>query len=561
MNHAWLRPLGLSLTVVLASSTALGAPSPSGATKQDAGPVAPVPLAADQSPALDSPRASLSRFLELTRRGRYEEAARYLDAPEAALAPELARKLRVVLDRYVGFDLETISGASVGRSDDGLPAGVDEMATVPGLDGIAEPVRLVRHREEAGSWWRFPRATVERVDSWYERLDDRWALEHLPAVLLSPGPFSLYLWQLLALPLFFLLAFVTGYFVNKVVLALLGHAVRRTSTKWDDLVLERLGGPLTALGFLAAVYLYLPGLSLNHPAELTVHRVLRAGFFVVFFWSLLRGVDVAGEGLALSPWAKEHSASRSLLPLARRVSKVVVFGMAVIAVLSELGYPVASLIAGLGIGGLALALAAQKTVENLFGSVSIGVDQPFRKGDFVCVDGVTGTVEEIGLRSTRIRTLDRTVVSLPNGKLAEMRIETFGARDRIRLVCALGLVYATRAGEVRAVLAGIEQRLHAHPKIVLDSVQVRLAGLTASALNVEIVALFDTAEWSEFTLIRQEMLLAFLEVVERAGTSLAFPTQTLFVNTKARELMGSLAEGPTPMPTRPKSLPVPGPEI
>src|SRR5690606_29192788 len=126
-----------------------------------------------------------------------------------------------------------------------------------------------------------------------------------------------------------------------------------------------------------------------------------------------RALDRVQRSATASAWARGKPAARSLMPIAMRVSKVVVAIIAIISLLSYLGYPVAGLIAGLGIGGIAIALAGQKTVENLFGAFSIGVDQPFREGDFVNVDGVLGTIEQIGLRSTRLRTLDRTVVAIP----------------------------------------------------------------------------------------------------------------------------------------------------
>jgi MscS family membrane protein len=212
----------------------------------------------------------------------------------------------------------------------------------------------------------------------------------------------------------------------------------------------------------------------------------------------------------------------------RKASKIAVVVMAAIAVLTDLGYPVASLLAGLGIGGLAIALAAQKTMENLFGSVSISVDRPFQVGDFVRIEGeVMGTVEMLGLRSTRVRTLDRTLVTIPNGKLADQRIETFAARDRCRLLCTLGLVYDTSAEQMRAVLAGLEKVLRDHPRVWPEGISVRFIAFAGSSLDVEVVAWFQTADWSEFQGIRQEVLLAFIEVVERAGTSFAFPTQTV----------------------------------
>jgi MscS family membrane protein len=216
-----------------------------------------------------------------------------------------------------------------------------------------------------------------------------------------------------------------------------------------------------------------------------------------------------------------------VLPLGSKIAKVAMVVIGAIAVLTQLGYPVASLLAGLGIGGLALALAAQKTVENLFGSVSISVDQPCRVGDFVKAEGVSGTVESIGLRSTRIRTLDRTVVTVPNGKFADTRIENVAPRDRIRLYCVLQLVYGTSAGAMREVLAGVEELLRGHPKLHAEPPSVRFVNLGASSLDVEVAAYFAVTDWGEFTELRQELFLRFMEIVERAGSSFAFPTQTV----------------------------------
>jgi MscS family membrane protein len=211
------------------------------------------------------------------------------------------------------------------------------------------------------------------------------------------------------------------------------------------------------------------------------------------------------------------------------VAKALVGAMTVIAVVSALGYPVASLIAGLGIGGLALALAAQKTVENLFGAFAIGFDQPIREGDFVLIDGIKGTVESIGLRSTRVRTPDRTIVCFPNGKLAEMRTENYAARDRLRLFAVLGLTYSTTAAQVRRILADVEAELRAQPKFHPDGSSVRFTALSESSMDVEVVAYFATTNWGEFTLLRQELLLRMMEIVERAGSDLAFPTRTILM--------------------------------
>ena len=481
-----------------------------------------------------SPRDSLAQFLELCRAGDYERAAGYLDlAPgQESSGPELARRLKAVLDRHAWFDLDLISPDPEGDADDGLADGTDQVARIPGAGGALEPVRLARRGTADETQWLFTRATVNRIDGWYEGLQHHWLLDHLPAPLLRPGPGELLYWQWLALPALVLVSWALGFALSRLTRRGFARLAAGTATRWDDEVLARVSGPLTLAWMLGAVRVLVPWLGLYPPAQGVVDRVLRAAFFVVFFWALARSVDVVHRVIAASAWTRSHPAARSLLPLGARIGKVLVIAIAVVALLSEFGYPVASLVAGLGIGGLALALAAQKTVENLFGAFSIGADQPFREGDFVRVEDFVGTVEAIGLRSTRIRTLDRTLITLPNGRLADMRLESFSARDRIRLACTIGLVYGTTTAQVREVLAGIERVLREHPRIWPDAVVVRFSAFGSSSVNIEVMAWFQTQDWGEFQLIRQDVLLDFMAVVERAGSSFAFPTRTVHLVTE-----------------------------
>jgi MscS family membrane protein len=343
------------------------------------------------------------------------------------------------------------------------------------------------------------------------------------------------------LPLLLAVAALIGALLTRLLLAILARAVSRTSTRWDDVVADRLHRPAAVAVTIGAAWILLPLLDLYAPAYAGAQRVGRVLLFVVFFWSLWRLVDVVRDVIAGNRWAIASPSSRALLPLAARSTKVILVAVAAVSVLSILGYPVGSLLAGLGIGGLAVALAAQKTVENLFGAFSIGVDQPFREGDFVKVEDVVGTVERIGLRSTRFRTLDRTLVTLPNGKLADMRLESFAARDRLRLAAVIGLVYETTPAQMRDVLAGFERVLREQPRLWPDSLTVRFRELAASSLDVEVMAWFETSDWGEFQLIRQEVLLRFMEIVERAGTSIAFPTRTVHLGGEAVDALQALA--------------------
>jgi MscS family membrane protein len=330
------------------------------------------------------------------------------------------------------------------------------------------------------------------------------------------------------------LAIAAGAVLGWATRRVLGHLAARTRTTWDDALLARISRPLGAIWAIAVFGGMHGWLALEPGANAAVRHVLRAAAYLVLFWAGARAVDVAFEAARAAAWTKLDQSLAGLLPLGRKIAKVVLVALGLVAVLNELGFQVASLLAGLGIGGIALALAAQKTVENLFGSVAIGLDQPFRVGDFVRVDDVIGTVESIGMRSTRLRTLDRTLVTIPNGKLADMRAETFAVRDRIRLLANLGLSYATTSAQMRAVIAGIEGTLRAHPKTWPEVVSVRFSALGDSTLNVEVMAWLQTTDWNEFTVLRQDLLLRFMEIVEEAGTTFAFPTRTVHLVPAAR---------------------------
>lgn len=518
-----LLPLVLVLASVLVAPLAAAAvpravpPAPAATATPPEEPE-PVPVAPD------SPRAAVSQLLEDCRAQRFDQAARWLDVPreDAEHAPELARRLCAVLDRYVAGELETLSGESAGELDDGERRTVEIVGTIPGAEGSTEQVRMSRRGKPLV--WVFARTTVARIDEWYARLPNRWLLDHLPKWTLRPGPFEVPWWQWFALPVTFLAAWVLGLVLGRLSRWVLLRTLHHAGPRWDAHALRHLGGPLVLAWTLALwrplfAWLGLP----PDAAELGV-RLDRAGLLLALFWALLRMGDIAGQLIVGSRWAAEHASTRSLVRLGNRVAKAAIVAIAIVAFFSELGFPVTSLVAGLGIGGLALALAAQKTVENLFGAFSLGADQPFREGDFVKVDDFLGTVETIGLRSTRFRTPERTLITIPNGKLAESRLETYAARDRIRLHTFVRLGSDTTVAQVKAVVAATEALLREHPRIWSDSMTVALAGFGESSLDLEVTAWFKT-DADDFAVIRQDVLLGVMAAIERAGCRLAVPVR------------------------------------
>jgi len=503
----------------------------------------PAPTPEPVAEASDSPRASARAFLDLTRKGEYKAAARYLQLPpgEEGRGPELAARLRAVLERHLDIDLDVLSPLSQGSGEDGLPSGVDTVGKVPDGHGGEDPVFLVRARDAAGPYWAFSRQTVSRVDGWYDALPDRWVREWMPQPLQRQGPLDTMWWQWIALPVLMLAALVVGRLLGALTTAFLRRLSARTATEWDDRLLERGAPALTLLWGVAVAALLLPWLALLPGAHALARSLLSGLATLTVFWALWRSVDVWAQFAMERPWAKDSPSARSLLSVTRNFAKVFVALGGLVATLAALGYPVATVLAGLGIGGLALAFGAQKTIENLFGSISLAADQPFRVGDFVKVGEFTGNVERVGMRSTRIRTLDRTLVSIPNGQLADMRIEDFASRDRIRFSATVGLVYETSEAQARRVAADIEAMLRANPKVWPDPV-AKLLGFSPSSLDVEVLCWFATSDYGEFRELRQEALLGIMRIVTEAGTSLAFPTQRVHV-------VGAMATPAGPGPT------------
>jgi MscS family membrane protein len=526
----------LSTTVLLAGgASAQSLPGFTGAEPAASPVPTPAPPSEPAPEAADSPRASARAFVELTtRKGDFRGAARYLALPpaEQPRGPELARRLRAVLERHLDIDIDAVSPLSEGSTQDGLPAGVDTIGSVPDGRESQDPIFVVRSRDESGQYWAFSRQTVSRIDGWYDALPDRWVRDWMPERLQRYGPRGLMWWQWLAIPALVVLALVLGRLLGAFTAAFLRRLFLRTPTEWNERLLHRSSPALTMLWAVAVAAALLPWLALLPPALDFVWSLLGGLATLAVFWALWRSVDVWARFLMERPWAADNPSARSLLSVTRNLAKVLVGVGGVVATLAALGYPVATVLAGLGIGGIALAFGAQKTIENLFGSVALAADQPFRVGDFVKIEDFAGNVERIGMRSTQIRTLDRTLVSLPNGKLADMRVEDFASRDRIRLAATIGVVYETTRAQLEQIVAGMEKVLRDHPRIWPDAVVVRFAGFGASSLDIEVMAWFRTSDFNVFRDCRQDVLFGFMRVVEEAGSSFAFPTRTVHLVTE-----------------------------
>jgi MscS family membrane protein len=237
---------------------------------------------------------------------------------------------------------------------------------------------------------------------------------------------------------------------------------------------------------------------------------------------------VVAEAIIASPRIATESIDAHLIRVTARMLGIL-GGMSLIAVGADrIGVPVYGIVAGLGVGGLAIALAAQPSIENLLGGLSLFADKPVRVGDLCRYGDALGTVEAIGIRSARIRGLDRTLTTIPNAALARMPITNFTQRDSILIRDIVGLRYETTPEQLRYVLVKLRELLSGHPRVHPERARVQLVGLGGSSLDIELFAYVTTNAWDEFLGIREEILLRVMDIVEQGGTSFAFPSQTLY---------------------------------
>ncbi len=477
-----------------------------------------------------SPRWSMDQFFRLANDGKWVSASEFLALPagtDSARAVQLTERLKTVLDRYLWIELNELSPSVAGDTADGLAENVEQLGVIARPNGVYDPVRLIRAARGGEPRWVFSAPTIRRMDALYDGLGDNWIRELFPDALRRSGPLRVQWWQWLALLLAVPVVILLGVVLERFLMLLLRAIVRNTAPSWDNDLVEGLRAPLLLACTAIFVGPVINRIGLNASVQGFLGDLIKAMVTAALFWTVLRALDVVQRRVIASAWAGQRADVLSLAPLGGRLARVFVAFLGTTAVLAQFHIPVGTLLAGLGIGGIAIALGAQKTLENVIGSLAIVSDKPFQVGDWVKVEDVEGTVESVRLRSTQIRTFERSLVTYPNGRLADMRLESFAARDRFRLSTRLGLVYGTTRAQLEAITREIEAWLRAQPQVWPDLVICKLAGFGDYTLNVEVAAWFIVPDMNAFRAVRQEALFAMMEIVERNGSELAFPTTTI----------------------------------
>lgn len=303
----------------------------------------------------------------------------------------------------------------------------------------------------------------------------------------------------------------------------------RTSSRLDDKLFAGLQTPLSTFLLVLGSFLALAILNLDPQIDRVVLWLFQVTVMTVIFWGFLRCSDIIADHL--HEQAKEKSLGITpFIPLIKKTLRVFFVIIGVILIIQNMGYSVGSLLAGLGIGGLAVALAAQDSLSNFFGSLVVAVDRPFKLGDFVQIGATMGTVEEIGLRSSRLRTPQRTLVTIPNKMMANEVITNFSVMPQRRVDQTIGLTYDTRPEQMEGILADFRAILKNDPGVHQEFHAVNFLGYGASSLDIQIIYFCADPNIVKSFELRERINLAFMRAVNARGLSFAFPTQTVHLD-------------------------------
>ena len=324
----------------------------------------------------------------------------------------------------------------------------------------------------------------------------------------------------------------------------LHRIAEKTSWKFDDKMIPAMRGPVGWMVFVIGMFLALTVLNLSPEWNKTVILGFKAASMVVVFWGILRAVDVFSETMMEVAEDREMGV-HGFIPLIQKAVRTFLFVIAVILVVQNLGYSVSSLLAGLGIGGLAVALAAQETLGNFFGSVSLVADRPFKVGDWIQVGNkVDGDVEEIGMRSTKVRTWSKSLMSIPNKVLANEMIENWSKMPKRRVKQYIGVTYSTPADSMHDLVEDIKQLLREDEGVQQDFILVNFTDFGDISLQILVYYFTSTTAWLAHMDIRQRVNIKIMKAVEGRGASMAFPTRSLqFEGDIAERIADGLGEG------------------
>ena len=445
------------------------------------------------------PRSAIAGYLRALRSGDLTLATNYLDyrnLSEKTLSigkEELARQLGVVLNRTLWVDLNSISALKEGRKNDNLPSYRELVGQVDyqgnDVDILLQRVPRVQDKVKI---WKISNATVEKIPRLFKRYSYSPLGEFLAKKLPAVDLFGVMLWQWL----YFILMLVLYYFIAKVFTWLVAFGIKRVYKKVSNEVLKFIKEPFALL--IAVIF------ARNFHDEANVTIALRAVtegstlLIIAWCWISFRFIDLMKTILAEKFISQDKPLAVYLLRPAGTVIKIILFSVAALNWLENLGFNASTLLAGLGIGGLAIALAAQKTVENIIGAITLYTSAPIKIGNFCRFGNSLGVVEEIGLRATRIRTLDRSVIYVANAKFIDMNIENYSEREKMAFKPKIFLAPNTPKENIDALLVAIRDMLSSTESLAVSPLRSHFKAYTIYGLELDVFAYVNTTDFDVF---------------------------------------------------------------
>jgi MscS family membrane protein len=493
---------------------------------------APVQSAVDRGPedalGRGNPRGSIIGFLNAASELDFEKAAEYLDLrnlPDDALevgGPELARQLNQVISRSIWLDDYTVSNSAAGLKGDGLPEFRDEIIRIPTQNGEV-PIWMQKVPRGDGEFiWKISNRSVALIPELYDEYSYPEAIERLRQWFPEDASFlgfEAFKWVII------LAAAILAWPILYVVGWLLSHIFSSPKKEIYPTVRKLFSGPFIMVGILLIMGHVANNLGLGAYAQQVADaRTLNTIAIIWILWSIIELYKKHKQNRLLDEG--RAGASKLMQPISTLLKMLVlIFGL--LFWLNNIGVNITTVLAGLGVGGLAVALALQKPIEDMMGALTIFSQTPMRVGDLVRYGDVLGSVEDIGLRTTRIRTLTNTVVSIPNARIAHVEVENLTYRTKIRFWPTLRLRYDTSPERLKGVVEQITRLLLDDERVYDEPLRVNLTDFADDAILIKIHSFLKTTDFAEFLNISEELNYAIMRILDEEGVRFALPGRSI----------------------------------
>ena len=552
---------GLLMSLCLLQSPAIAAqPDPSAAQttpEQSTDPAPEAQTTPETNPLLQSPRATMFTFLAAI--NEYHEAGsasqKKIAAEKAIMCLDIEAGLPIESQRTIAFDLYAVLGRIGEVTENQLPESTDEASFLyyPQTDWTMAHHQVFANRfpgysisltKDAKNNWLFNRLTLESIHDFAIETENEKIIAgidlkqatlmgriraRIPNTLKGKSHSTLGLehWQWIGILVVIFVGLVADLFVRMLLRGFWHRFEIRRGREVETGSLKRAVRPFGMLAAAGVWYLALDlGLLPIMPTIILIVAV-RVVFMISLVWAAFRITDLVGDWLSLQAAKTETKFDDLLVPMVKRTAKLFIGAIGLIYIASAFSVEIMPLLTGLGIGGLAVAFAAKDTIENFFGSIAVILDRPFEIGDWIVVNEVEGTVEDLGFRSTRIRTFYNSLVTVPNATLVRAKVDNYGRRKYRRFSTKLNVTYDTHPDKIEAFCSGIREIVKLHPYTRKDYYHVWLNSFGPHSLDILVYIFFECPDWSIELREKHRFMLDVVRLADRLGVEFAFPTQKI----------------------------------